>query len=197
MKTLFLFFSSLLSLSFLFGQQKTEMSNWKFKSILHVGLLDGETGTAFQLQTINGFNKGSWFGGIGLGLDYYKIRSIPLFLDIRKEFGKSGNRLFVYGDAGINFGWATDAQKTAYVINDHIGNGFYSDLGLGYKLRMGSSNHLVISLGYTYKKIVETYKSYNYIPQNFTIVNPGTDPGEQNRIDYYLNRVSIKLGWEF
>jgi hypothetical protein len=199
MKTLFLLFISILSLHVSFGQQKASAPTWKFNSILNVGLLNGETGSAFQLQTINGFKKASWFGGIGLGIDYYKIRSIPLFLDIRKDFGKTSNRLFLYGDAGINFGWATDIQKNIYASDDKMGNGFYTDLGLGYKCLINSSNNIVISLGYSYKKIEETYNSSYNIPIYYNMNGPNnvTTTSNQNQINYYLHRLSIKLGWEF
>ncbi len=124
------------------AQQKTPPSQWQFHSINSVGLLEGETGSAFQLQTINGAQYKSWFTGVGLGLDFYRIRSIPLFADIRKEFGKENNKLFVYADFGINFSWATDQQKTSYVQGDKFSNGFYNDLGLGYKVSAGEKKML-------------------------------------------------------
>src|SRR5579862_3368717 len=82
------------------AQQKSLPAKWQFNSINSVGLLEGETGSAFQLQTINGAQYKSWFAGMGLGLDFYRIRSIPLFADIRKEFGKGNNKLLVYADIG-------------------------------------------------------------------------------------------------
>ncbi len=36
------------------AQQINSGSQWQFHSINNVGLLEGETGSAFQLQTING-----------------------------------------------------------------------------------------------------------------------------------------------
>src|ERR1700693_3532063 len=94
------------------AQQNNSVRLWQYHSINSVGLLEGETGSAFQLQTINGVNYKSWFAGAGLGLDFYRLRTIPLFADFRKEFGKSSNKIFVYSDVGINFSWVTDQQKT-------------------------------------------------------------------------------------
>ncbi len=69
------------------AQQKTGTGNWQFHSINNIGLLEGQTGSAFQLQSINGMQYKSWYAGIGLGLDFYRYRTIPLFIDFRKEFG--------------------------------------------------------------------------------------------------------------
>jgi hypothetical protein len=147
------------------------------------------------LQTINGANYKSWFAGVGLGLDFYRLRTIPLFADIRKEFGKGNNKVFVYSDIGINFSWVTDQQKTINVENDKFYNGFYGDWGLGYKVLMNRKNNLLLSLGYSYKKTVETYDPF----YGFGLYTyPGSQPeNPTQKINYSLNRLSIKVGWEF
>jgi hypothetical protein len=178
------------------AQQKISGSQWQFHSINNLGLLEGETGSAFQLQTINGTQYKSWFAGIGLGLDFYRLRTIPLFFDIRKEFGKSSNKLFVYSDAGINFSWVTDQQKTSYVQNDKFNNSFYGDWGLGYKVMVNRKNNLLLSLGYSFKKTVETYDQVYYPTGIF--YPPGSQADDQTqKINYSLNRLTIKIGWEF
>ena len=169
------------------AQQKSQAGSWRFQSINSVGLLEGQAGSAFQLQTINGAAYHSWFAGIGVGLDYYRLRTIPLFLDLRKEFGRSSHPFFIYADGGINFGWVTDMQKLGYV-GEQFSNGFYDDLGLGYKAVLGKNNALLLSLGYSYKKITDTYIS-EYV---------GTPPlPPPTKINYSLNRLCIKLGWSF
>src|SRR5450631_2033356 len=152
------------------AQPKTADASWKFHSINSVGLLEGQVGSAFQIQTINGAQYKSWFGGIVLGLDYYRYRTIPLFIDLRKEFGRTAKKLFVYSDLGINFGWVTDKQKTQYVFDDKFANGFYSDLGFGYKINLGKNGGLLIGLGYSYKKVIESYKlpAYTFGNQIYT-----------------------------
>ncbi len=180
------------------AQQKPLSSQWQFHSINNVGLLEGETGSAFQLQTINGAQYKSWFAGAGLGLDFYRIRSIPLFADIRKEFGKGNNKLIVYADMGVNFSWATDQQKTSYVQNDKFNNGFYSDLGLGYKVAAGKKNAVLLSVGYSFKKSVESYydQMFFYGPGLIYTLTMQTD-GSREKINYSLNRLALKIGWEF
>jgi len=177
-----------------FAQNKNLSGSWRFQSIINVGFLEGQAGSAFQLQTINGAVYKSWFAGIGLGLDYYRFRTIPLFLDIRKEFGSGNNRVFIYADGGISFSWVTDQQKLGYT-DDHFSNGFYDDLGLGYKAMVGRKNAVSISLGYSYKKLTESYSTYYYYPQGYPPGPMGSDPKEE--INYSLNRLSIKMGWMF
>jgi hypothetical protein len=178
------------------AQQKTSAASWQFHSINSVGLLEGQVGSAFQLQTINGAQYKSWFGGIGLGLDYYRYRTIPLFVDLRKEFGKAADKLFVYSDLGINFGWVTDKQKTPYMTDDKFANGFYSDLGFGYKINLKKNGGLLMSLGYTYKKVTESYKLPVYFMANSIYYEPALNEFRQ-QYSYSMNRITIKIGWEF
>jgi hypothetical protein len=175
------------------AQQNKPAGQWSFHSLNNVGLLEGQTGSSFQIQTINGAQYKSWFGGIGLGLDFYRYRTIPLFFDIRKEFGRSSNKLFVYTDMGINFCWLTDNEKINYYQNDQFNNGLYADFGLGYKIGLGKKDHdhLLLSLGYSFKKLKETYDA----PEYFYPPSPG--PISKDQINYSLNRLSIKIGWEF
>jgi hypothetical protein len=178
------------------AQQQTLSNPWSFQSMVTVGLQEGQTGSSFQLQTINGARFKSWFAGIGLGLDYYRIRTIPLFVDIRKEFGKSKDKFFIYADGGVSFCWATDMQKSDYLPNQQFHNGFYSDLGLGYKTAVGKSSALLISLGYSYKKASESYVLPYYYYQSYYPTYMMQN-GSNDQINYSLNRLSMKIGWEF
>jgi hypothetical protein len=174
------------------AQQKPSADTWQFHSINNLGLLEGQAGSSFQLQTVNGVQYKSWFGGVGVGLDFYRYRTIPLFADLRKEFGHGANKVFLYADLGVSFSWVTDDEKMAYMPDDHFSNGFYDDFGFGYKMPVGKSNAFLISLGYSYKKIVESYNDgvyFDYPPAG------GYNHSEQ--IDSYLNRLNIKVGLAF
>ncbi len=63
------------------------------------------------------------------------------------------------------------------MTDEHFNNGFYSDLGLGYKMAVGKRNAVLISLGYSYKKLTESYTSYYYYPDLFR-----PDPLPRNRL---------------
>jgi hypothetical protein len=174
------------------AQQATAIKLLQFHSINNIGLLEGQTGSAFQLQTINGVQYKSWFTGVGLGLDYYRYRTIPLFIDVRKEFGKTKSKFFMYADGGINFGWPTEKQKMQYVVSDKFGTGFYYDAGAGYKIFINKKNGLLLSAGYAFKKVQETTQQYYFNPGGLEPLNPATQ-----KYVYSLNRFTFKIGWEF
>jgi hypothetical protein len=173
------------------AQQKTAGGIIKFHSFNTIGLMEGQAGSAFQLQAVNGLQYKSWFYGIGVGLDYYRLRTIPLFADVRKEFGKTDNKFFVYADAGANFYWKRDKDVKQFYIDDKFKNGFYGEAGLGYKLNLNRKLRLAFSAGYSYKKLTE--EGYNF----------WNDPGFPNapypieKINYNLNRLAFKIGIEF
>ncbi len=180
------------------AQQKTIPGKWQFHSINNVGLLEGQAGSAFQLQTINGVQYKSWFGGIGLGLDYYRFRTIPLFIDLRKEFGKGDNKFFVYADAGMNFYWRRDKDVKQFPLDDAFKNGFYAEPGAGYQCKLTRKVSLLFSAGYTYKKISEE-GGYLYYFTDLAYPGPANyypDPGME-KIKYNCNRLVLKAGIRF
>jgi hypothetical protein len=170
------------------AQEKTADKAWVFHSFNQIGLLEAETGSAFQIQSVNGMQYKSWFGGFGVGLDYYRFRSIPFFLDLKKSFQNDGNGLFLYADGGIHFLWPLDSQKT--YAEAAYKNSFYADIGMGYRLLLVRKTSLLFSAGYTYKKVVEQY------PVNCDLWF-GPCHATTDRYDYDLNRLSIKIGVSF
>ena len=125
-----LFFSITL---FIFCLQATAQKNsYRFQSNMQFGLLEGEQGSAFQLQTINGVQHKTWFAGLGVGLDYYHTRSIPLFLNVRKEIFKGEKTPFVYASGGYHFPWLRAEDKDWYITETK--GGLYFDAGIGYQV---------------------------------------------------------------
>src|SRR3982074_1671663 len=106
------------------GQQKLTFKSWNY-----VGLLEGETGSAFQLQTINGLQVRGWFAGIGTGLDYYRYRSIPLFFSLNKKIGNRNRAFFISMDEGVNFAWYKDDFSSSKFLPS-----LYLAPGLGYSI---------------------------------------------------------------
>ena len=89
---------------FIINLSASAQEKFVFHSQNFAGLLEGQAGSAFQLQTINGVQNKGWFTGIGAGLDYYRFRSVPLFLNMSK-FLFDGKKFFVSGNGGVNFPW--------------------------------------------------------------------------------------------
>jgi hypothetical protein len=172
--------------------QNTPGGKFKFHSVNSVALINGDNAVSVAFQTINGFQKGGWFAGAGIGLDYYLYRTVPLFADIRYEFGKKKNKFFLYGDAGVHFDWVQDYfydDPTIWNGNrrNKFTNGLYTDAGVGLSAGMKNGNAFVLSLGYSGKVMDERISHWDWRTGNIqTDVNT-----------YRLRRIIVKLGFRF
>lgn len=161
-----------------------------FNSQNTIGLLEGGNGSAFQLQTINGIRYKKWFTGLGTGLDYYYIRSVPLFLSINHNLLNQKRTPFVSVDAGINFPWVKKEQETWGVINSKYTPSYYMAGNIGYKLGLKNNDAILLLVGYSFKELKERREL-----QTFCINPPCLTTIE--RYDYNLKRLSFKLGYQF
>jgi len=172
------------------AQKKKTKAN--FHSINSIALVNGSNSVSAALQSIAGFSGPHLFVGMGAGLDYYLYRSIPVFMDVRYELGNSSNKFFVYADAGINFNWVQDEYLFEPILwngnsSNSFHNGIYTDAGFGYAVAMKNGNALILSLGYSHKRLKEKVTHTDWRTQEWQ-----TD----NNI-YGLNRIMIKAGWRF
>lgn len=160
-----------------------------FQSVIQGGLLEGGTGPSWNLQTLNGAYYKTWFAGIGVGLDYYMMRTIPWFVDVRKELFKKRRTPFLYADAGIHFDWLKSKEKPGWGSGDY-NRGLYYDAGAGYKLGLGVRDALLISVGYTLKTLREERL---LVPQCIQApCNPSVE-----YYNYTFTRLNLKVGWQF
>jgi hypothetical protein len=167
-----------------------------FSSRDYLGLLEGQHGSAFQLQTINGAKYKTWFAGLGTGLDWYYLRTIPLFFTLNKDFLKQGNRNFFMAiDGGVNFLWQDDRSSAESGFSKIISYpGFYYEAGLGYRIGIGKKNDaLLMQFGYNYKHIREKVRSAYPI----VYLYPYETISSSDHIDYHLRKLSLKIGWNF
>ncbi len=163
------------------------------QSISSIGLLNGSKGSSVALQTILGGSYQRSFLGIGVGLDYYRYRSIPLFADVRHAFGKGKRNVFLYGDIGYNFDWIESekqSQSDAYGLMNGYSGGLYYDAGIGYQFGFNKSDALLISAGYTFKKL-ESEAGSGVCP----FIGPCYNNVQTYR--YHFSRLVIKAGWRF
>src|SRR4030095_14777516 len=176
-----------------FGQKKN--TAFKFHSINNISLMNGDNEVSAGLQSINGFQKGNLFAGVGLGLDYYLYRTVPLFADFRYEFGKTKNKFFAYADGGVNFDWVREYYDDGQIFirgnwvdnSGEFHNGVYTDLGLGYVVGTKKAGGLVLSLGHSYKSLKKTVSYRDWRTQE-TITDI---------YQYKLNTIVLKVGWKF
>ena len=165
-----------------------EQAKVSFHSITQAGAIIGEKDDFdLSLQVINGVSFKNWFAGIGIGYDRYRLRYVPLFLDLRWSLFSRPNTPFVYGDVGYNFDWPEDRDKENWYTSDFSG-GVYYDAGIGYRLGIGKKQGIVFSGGFSMKRIRE---------ERFTTICgfAGCNPSTEAEIyDFKLRRISIKVG---
>ena len=190
MKTAFVF---LLWLCFTSGSSYGQ-SKIRYGSQNYVGLLEGEYKAAFQLQTIHGVRYQTWYGGLGAGLDYYMFRTIAVFATVNKDLVFNGRTFYISGDVGTNYPWINDNSSTMIFggsTSTKFHPGFYWAGGLGYKaFAKNKTDAFIINLGYSFKRIKQEDKVPGFCSDPPCSVN-------LERFDYRLNRISMRLGWQF
>ncbi|MEO5995740.1 MAG: hypothetical protein ABIN89_03465 [Chitinophagaceae bacterium] len=167
----------------------------RLQSVTNIGLLNGSKNSSFALQTILGGAYKNSFLGAGIGIDYYRFRTVPVFADLRHQFGSGPRKFFLYGDIGYNLDWLTDKNKEqeniySWSSTNNFKGGLYYDAGIGYKFALKNSDAFVISTGYTFKKLK------NKTPET-RCPFLGTCSMEIDTYKYYLSRWVIKAGWSF
>jgi hypothetical protein len=177
---------SLLLMMNVLGQQKSKI---KFHSINNAGVIVGGSDEALQLQTINGIKYKTYSAGIGIGLDDYYRKTIPLFLDLRKNLKDKKTSFFIYGDIGINFPWKKDDAENTWWSKGQFSKGLFFDAGLGYSLKICNWTSLLFSLGYSDKQLNEEKNLYPGID-----IMPYPEP-EQYK--YTFRRINLKIGLSF
>jgi hypothetical protein len=168
------------------AQEKKAAGKPVFTSINTLGILEGQGGTSFTIQSINGIRLNTISIGAGVGLDYYIIRSVPVFLDVRKDLFSKRQTPFVYANAGTNLPWD---QQVNYYEEVKVKGGLYYEAGLGYSWPLKSTN-IIVSLGYSYKAFEEQIKS-------MVFCFDGNCPELNEKRAYQLRRLSIKAGFRF
>lgn len=192
MKNSFLFLLSFFITVSALAQIKPGKSS--FYLLPQIALLNGDQSASGQVQVAGGIEKNGWGLGIGTGIDYYKVRTVPLFADLRKSFGKN-SAVFSYLNIGSNLVWPLESQySTDYIWGlggrrSDFSNGLYTDLGIGYSIRGKKNKGIVLSLGYSAKKTTET--RYGSIYLDFP---PYTHENTETKFDYTFNRIAFRLG---
>ena len=170
---------------FPFAQTKKE--EIRFNSLNSVGMLNGEIASSFTMQTINGIGYKQFFTGIGVAIDNYGYRTVPVFWDIRKTFGNNSIRPLLFADFGIGFHLKTDQlpEKWSNGITDYtIKNSLCGEWGMGLEKNIGKSAFFVTA-SYALKKYAYSQNDYfEYGPQGTTL----------NRFDYSYNRIVLRMG---
>ena len=138
-----------LAISFSASAQKNKI---RFHSINTFGLVGGESKASTAFQSVNGIRFSNWFAGIGVGVDDYRYKTLPLFIDGRWFLGDDKSS-FIYGDLGYNFPIKNKPGKEIWNYDTyHFTGGIYTDIGIGYQVSLYKKSSVLFSLGYSYKK---------------------------------------------
>jgi hypothetical protein len=155
-----------------------------FNSYNAVGFLAGKSPVAFTAQTVNGVQCHNWFAGAGFGIDDYFISSMPLFIDVKKEFAFKKMRGFLYGDVGTHFMTKDKTTSTPFSFTNTKGN-LYLEGGAGLKIKTGQKSNVYFSVGNTMKKITQKETSLDTgFPYTY-------------KTSYKLSRISFRMGYQF
>jgi len=181
------------------GQTRKKAVNQnKFTSMLQLGILEGQADKSYgQLQLVNGIQRNAWFYGLGLGIDYYASkRSVPLFIDIRRDFKKGNRTPFVYADGGYNFSWLRDKDKINFWDGDYKQEGgMYYEAGLGYKFILKNKMSMGFSGGYSFKQQKE--KGTRFVFNDFPRFPQPSNNARPDIYDYKFRRLCFKLNCSF
>lgn len=162
----------------------------RFSSINSVGFAAGQSQPSLIFQTINGIKFSNWFSGIGIGVDSYRYKTLPLFVDGRWYFGEKKEG-FVYGDLGYNFPMKDKPGKEiSYYNSYHFTGGFYTDMGIGFQSRLYKKSSILFSVGYSYKEL-QTKIGTNICPFN------GPCYVEYSKYEFNYGRIALKAGLVF
>jgi hypothetical protein len=160
-----------------------------FEGRVQTGILEGQQGTAFQLGIFGGVKKRTWTASVGSGIDYYGVRSIPLYLELQKRLFNKTEAPFIYAGGGHHFAWLSDKYKDARSNVEGKG-GLYYQAGIGYQLPVMKKAALYFAAGYSYKEYTETITQ-----TRFCVMWPC--PQYEEKLSYRLRRLAISTGIRF
>jgi hypothetical protein len=166
---------------------------WTFRSMEYGGWLNGYEENSTEWQTVNGLYKKYWFLGLGTGLDYYRFRTVPVFLSLNRQLTGKARGLFAGIDGGFNQPW--DLRKSSgygYELAQYrFRAGWYYSAYLGYRYGLGRNGRkaILLTIGYSYKQVYEEQNPV--VPCPYFGSCPFNVPSQYN---YENRRLSVKMG---
>jgi hypothetical protein len=158
--------------------------------LYNFSLLVGEhRGIGFE--TIQGLKFDNNFSlGLGVGFDTYKINSMPLFIDIRKDLNLLKWQPFLFAQGGISNNFYNADYPRKWSWNNMPANkfltSFYYAIGVGVQTKLLSKLNYVVAFGMSSKQL--RFKQYTY--WDFF---PSPDPISTSH-SFIFNRFFLKMG---
>jgi hypothetical protein len=172
----------------LFVTNAQAQNKMQFQSYNSIGLVEGEKGTSSVIESVNGLGFKKWFLGAGMALDHYALRTTPVYLQLRKEFGKP---IFVFLSGGESFPWVKTTNENSNWVKTKFYPELYYEGGLGYRWTIGKQS-IFLSGGYSQKKLeeIKTYGSGICIGWN-------CQPQTIEKFNHRLRTLVLKAGIRF
>jgi hypothetical protein len=192
MKRLIYLFAAMLVLQMQTAAQSKEKI--KFYSITQAGLLAGGSTNSLQLQTTNGVRFGTFSAGAGVGIDYYHFKTIPLFVDVRKNLWNRDQTPFMYFDFGTNLPWQRSVSESDWA-RSKFDEGFFYDIGIGYKWKLKGRLGLNASFGYSQKNVQENRQERFWSGPPMPVT--WDESWNSSHFKYSFRRLGFKIGLSF
>jgi hypothetical protein len=177
---IFLFITTLLQ-----AQEKKA----SFEGSVQAGLLEGQQGSALHFGAAGGARIHTWSTTLGTGLDFYGVRSIPLYLTVQKNIFNRQQTPFVYAGGGYHFPWVPTNYKDSWGEYKTTG-GLYYNAGIGYQLQALKKAALFFTAGFSFKQFSEETRA-TYMCLN------GPCPEYYEKTEFGLKRLSVTTGLRF
>src|SRR5262245_19779878 len=121
------------------AQSNKQKEKIQYTGSYQFGIIAGNAYTTFSAQMIQGVGYKNLQTGVGLALDPYGFRTIPLFGHITYIVHPHKNSIYVYADAGISLPWNNGSLPQKYDNSTHddwhkLFAGFYAEGGVGYNI---------------------------------------------------------------
>lgn len=164
-----------------------------FNVVPSAGFINGSGSVSGLFDITALVRKNDWAFGIGSGIDYYRIRTVPVSLAARRYLG--GAPAFLYGSAGYTIAAPLETQYLhtgAFWMNNSrssFSNGVNAEAGIGYSLAPKRKHGLELAIGYSVKTLNESYTEYIF--RDFP---PYTLEPADHSFHYTFSRAVVRIG---
>lgn len=169
----------------------------RYKGNFEMGIVNGTTETEAFLQTTHGLQYRGWFAGLGTGIDYYRFRTVPLLLELRKQFTNKTARPFVSLAGGLNLPWLMTSEKQEHwnwgrpITFSEYDAGYALRAGAGVVLKAESKINFSLSAGWSRKTLLESFTETDFSQ------GPQPSTGVEKKLDHQLNRAFVSFAVNF
>lgn len=162
-----------------------------YRSFNTMGIIAGDSKSAYQVLTTHGLQFKNWYAGIGTGIDDYRNRSVPVLVSLSRYL-LSRNNLFVNINAGPNFVWGKNERNRLWnQLDSKAFPGLFAEAGFGYRLETKNPGQGIL---------FGTYYSYKNFKERFVVPGACSNPPCDNMNEYIRSKFSrwvFKVGFVF